>query len=232
MKWRDVVAGAVGSMAMALAAIVANSAAPPATAVVSEAQEIQLTTPLIREIQFMLLRLGMDPGPIDGVIGPQTISAGRRFVERFGLSIIDLVSNGKISVAVLTRLRSEASRVILESERIPAPFSGSPSAATPPGAAVAPVQPAPQPDRFAPCSFDLEDFRIGGTQYTPDKFLQVAFDGSTARAVANLRTRLDEARQIAGNIGGSALTEVQRQARVLDYFSCRLRIEQASDNKN
>ena len=26
--------------------------------------------------------------------------------------------------------------------------------------------------------------------------------------------------------GGSALTEVQRQSRVLDYFTCRLKIEQ------
>ena len=40
--------------------------------------------------------------------------------------------------------------------------------------------------------------------------------------------RLNGARQIAGNIGGSALTEVQRQSRVLDYFTCRLKIEQES----
>jgi hypothetical protein len=44
-----------------------------------------------------------------------------------------------------------------------------------------------------------------------------------------LRDRLNEARQIAGNVGGAALTEVQRQARVLDYFDCRLKIEQASE---
>jgi hypothetical protein len=43
-----------------------------------------------------------------------------------------------------------------------------------------------------------------------------------------LKDRLNEARQIAGNIGGAALTEVQRQSRVLDYFTCRLKIEQAS----
>ena len=41
-----------------------------------------------------------------------------------------------------------------------------------------------------------------------------------------LKERLNEARQIAGNIGGSALGEVQRQARVVDYFNCRLKIEQ------
>jgi len=88
---------------------------------------------------------------------------------------------------------------------------------------------AQAPDRFAACKFSPEDFRIGATAYTPDKYLQVGFDGSSARAVSMLKDRLNEARQIAGNIGGSALTEVQRQSRVLDYFSCRLKIEQASE---
>jgi hypothetical protein len=49
--------------------------------------------------------------------------------------------------------------------------------------------------------------------------------------VANLKDRLNEARQLAENIGGSALAEVQRQARVLNYFTCRLKIEQGSDIK-
>jgi hypothetical protein len=99
----------------------------------------------------------------------------------------------------------------------------------PPAAAVAPVQPpAPAPDRFAGCPFHAEDLRIGATQYTPDKYLQEGFDGSTARAVSMLKDRLNEARQIAGSIGGSALIEVQRQSRVLDYFTCRLKIEQES----
>ena len=89
--------------------------------------------------------------------------------------------------------------------------------------------PAEKPDRFAGCPFKLEDFRIGATQYTPDKYLQVGFEGSTARAVSMLKDRLNEARQIAANVAGSALTEVQRQSRVLDYFNCRLKIEQTSD---
>ena len=91
------------------------------------------------------------------------------------------------------------------------------------------MQPAaPAPDRFAACPFHAEDFRIGATQYTPEKYLREGFDGSTARAVSMLKDRLNEARQIAGNIGGSALIEVQRQSRVLDYFNCRLNIEQKS----
>ncbi len=121
----------------------------------------------------------------------------------------------------------------------PEPFSAakksretSPEVATPSPATAAPAQPpAPPPDPFAACTFNPGDFRIGATQYTPDKFLQVGFDGSTARAVASLKDRLEEARQLAGNVGGSALAEVQRQARVLNYFDCRLKIEQASDGK-
>ena len=46
--------------------------------------------------------------------------------------------------------------------------------------------------------------------------------------MTNLRKRLEEARQLADRIGGSALLEVQRQARVLSYFECRLKIEQGS----
>ena len=104
-------------------------------------------------------------------------------------------------------------------------------AISPPAAAAVPsvTPPAEKPDRFAGCPFKPEDFRIGATQYTPDKYLQVGFEGSTARAVSMLKDRLNEARQIAANVAGSALTEVQRQSRVLDYFNCRLKIEQTSD---
>ena len=140
-----------------------------------------------------------------------------------------LITDNKISGVFLARLRDEASRVILGGEKQPA---ASPEVATPSPVAVAPVQPpAPPPDRFAACTYNPGDFRIGTTEYTPDKFLQVGFDGSTARAVSSLKDRLNEARQLAENLGGSALGEVQRQARVLDYFNCRLKIEQASDGK-
>jgi peptidoglycan hydrolase-like protein with peptidoglycan-binding domain len=171
----------------------------------------------------------MDPGPIDGIVGPQTLSAARKFQAKSGLPMSDLINDGKISAVFLARLRDEASRAILGGEKKP---EASPEAATPSPVAVAPAQPpAPPPDPFAACHFDPGDFRIGATQYTPDKFLQVGFDGSTVRAVASLKDRLNEARQLAENLGGSALAEVQRQARVLDYFNCRLKIEQASDGK-
>jgi peptidoglycan hydrolase-like protein with peptidoglycan-binding domain len=194
-----------------------------AAEVVGKAEELEVTPSLVREVQFMLLRLGMEPGPIDGIIGPQTTRAWRKFEQDTGLAPVDLVGGAKIPATALARLRSEASRVIFEGVRKPEPATAAP---TPP---VAPVQPAaPAPDRFAACPFRAEDFRLGATQYTPEKYLQEGFDGSTARAVSMLKERLNEARQIAGNIGGAALTEVQRQSRVLDYFTCRLKIEQES----
>jgi hypothetical protein len=62
--------------------------------------------------------------------------------------------------------------------------------------------------------------------------LNEGFDGSTAGAVTNLKDRLEEGRQIADKIGLTALKEVQRQARVPQYFECRLKIEQASASKS
>jgi peptidoglycan hydrolase-like protein with peptidoglycan-binding domain len=221
MNGRDIVRCAIFSLAVVMLPIQPWSAGWCAAGVAGKSEDLEVTPSLVREIQFMLLRLGMEPGPIDGVIGPQTTRAWHKFQQDTGLPPIDLVNGAKIPAGAFARLRSEASRVIFEGERKPEPPAAAP---TPPAAAVAPVQPAP--DRFGACPIHAEDFRIGTTQYTPEKYLQEGFDGSTARAVSMLKDRLNEARQIAGNIGGSALTEVQRQSRVLDYFTCRLKIEQ------
>ncbi len=227
MKGRAPLVGVIGYVVIGMVGIAAWSACPYAAEAASGVEDVGVTPSLIREVQFMLLRLGIDPGPIDGVVGPQTIRAFRKFQERSGLPVADLANGGKVSVSLLAKLRGEASRVIFDSEKKP---EAPPAIAAQPVAPPAPPQPAAQaPDRFAACKFSPEDFRIGGTEYTPDKYLQVGFDGSSARAVSMLKDRLNEARQIAGNIGGSALTEVQRQSRVLDYFSCRLKIEQASE---
>jgi peptidoglycan hydrolase-like protein with peptidoglycan-binding domain len=224
---RDMVLPVIGCIAIAVAGVMTCSARLQASEGVSGVEEVELTPSLVREIQFMLLRIGVDPGPIDGVVGPQTTGAFRRFQERSGLPVRDLVNGGKISTSVLARLRGEASRVFFESDKKtePAPAISAPAAA----AVTSVTPPAEKPDRFAGCPFKPEDFRIGATQYTPDKYLQVGFEGSTAHAVSMLKDRLNEARQIAANVAGSALTEVQRQSRVLDYFSCRLKIEQTSD---
>ncbi len=227
MKGRDPLVGLTSCLVIGMMAISAWSARPYAAEAVSGVEYAEATPPLIREIQFMLLRLGIDPGPIDGVVGPQTIRAFHKFQEQSGLQVTDLANGGRVSVSLLAKLRGEASRVIFDSEKKP---DSPPAIAVQPAAPPPPPQPAAQaPDRFAACKFNPEDFRIGATAYTPDKYLQVGFDGSSARAVSMLKDRLNEARQIAGNIGGSALTEVQRQSRVLDYFSCRLKIEQASE---
>lgn len=205
----------------------AASALPPAPcpAVEAAAEDVEVNPALVREVQFMLLHLGMDPGPIDGVVGPQTTKAFQKFEERSSLPAVSLINGGRISSAVLTRLRAEASRAILGGAVKPETPS---AAASPPPSSTPPEKPV---DRFADCSYRPEDFRIGNIQYTPDKYLQEGFDGSTSRAVAMLKDRLNEARQIAGSIGGAALAEVQRQARVLDYFTCRLKLEEASATK-
>jgi peptidoglycan hydrolase-like protein with peptidoglycan-binding domain len=209
-------------------AFTASAMSPtPCPTAEAAAEEVEVNPGLIREIQFMLLRLGMDPGPIDGVAGPKTTKAFLTFVERSGMPIQPLVNGGRIPVALLARLRTEASRAILGGEAKPE-TSTVPAAATAPPTREPPAQPT---NRFADCSYGPEDFRIGNTQYTPDKYLQEGFDGSTTRAVAMLKDRLNEARQIAGSIGGAALAEVQRQARVLDYFICRLKVEEVSATK-
>jgi hypothetical protein len=227
MKGRDLLVGALCCLVIGVIGMAGWSARPHAAEAVTAAEDVEATPSLIREIQFMLLRLGIDPGPIDGVVGPQTTRAFRKFQEQSGLPAAELANGGRVSATLLARLRGDASRAIFESEKKP---EAPPTAAAAPAAPPTPPQPAAQaPDRFAACTFNPDDFRIGGTQYTPEKYLQIGFDGSSARAVSMLKDRLNEARQIAGSIGGSALTEVQRQSRVLDYFSCRLKIEQASE---
>jgi peptidoglycan hydrolase-like protein with peptidoglycan-binding domain len=207
----------------------------------------QVATPaLVREIQFMLLQLGFDPGPIDGNAQQLTNKAVHAFEQHAGLPSSDLVNSGPISAALLAELRKETVKALTKgapvaaaSPAAPAPPDAAPPPATaavtppPPPEPPAPPAPAPpQPDRFASCVYDPADFHIGNQQYTPQSFLDEGFGGSTARAVATLHQRLDEARQIADKIGGPALMEVQRQARVVAYFECRQKIEQASATKN
>ena len=188
------------------------------------------TAALVRQVQFMLLSIGFDPGAIDGVPRQATNNAVRQFEQKFGLPESDLIRDGQISVAFLDRLRGQASSVML-GPQTPQPVAAAPPAVPGPAAALVPPAPA-MVDRFAACPFTAADFLIGGTQYTPDTFLKTGFEGSTASAVVDLRNGLEEARRLALQIGGPALGEVQRQGRVLDYFECRLKIEHASPAKN
>jgi peptidoglycan hydrolase-like protein with peptidoglycan-binding domain len=226
---------------------------------------------LVRQVQFMLLSIGFDPGAIDGVPRRATSNAVRQFEQKFGLPEGDLIRDGQISMVFLNRLRAQASSVMLGPQTQPPAAAAAPPAVpgpvatatadlsplrgqapdpvlgpqTPqPAAAAATLPAAPEPvaapvpsapamvDRFAACPFTATDFLIGATQYTPDTFLKAGFGGSTPSAVVRLKAGLEEARRLALQIGGPALGEVQRQRRVLDYFECRLKIEQASPAEN
>ena len=192
---------------------------------------VPATQALVRQVQFMLSTIGIDPGPIDGVPRQLTNAAVHKFEQQAGLPRADLVSRGQISTVLLDHLRQAASGVLLGTP--PQPPPGTPpqgsAPSSPPAVAGAP-HPAPPSDRFATCPYAAADFLIGGTQYTPDSFLQTGFAGSVSTAVDSLKNRLQEAREVALQIGGPALNEVQRQARVLSYFECRLKIERADKN--
>jgi peptidoglycan hydrolase-like protein with peptidoglycan-binding domain len=248
----------VASILAAMVAAISPAPAgePTVSAAISE-NSVAATPGLVRQVQFMLLSVGFDPGPIDGVPRHLTNAAVRRFDQQSGLPVADLVSGGQISTAFLDRLRKAASGALLGIQPQPPAAGATPApapapqpaagattpvpgpapqpavaAAPPPAVAAAPPHPSPPVDRFAACPFDREDFLIGGTQYTPDSFLQTGFSGSVKIAVDSLKDRLQEARQVAQQIGGPALKEVQRQAKVLSYFECRLKIEQGAATKN
>src|SRR6516164_10250374 len=131
MKGGDIVAAVLGCIAISLTAIAFGSGPSYAAGVATEASDVEVSTALIREIQFMLLRLGMDPGPIDGIVGPMTIKAFLTFVERSGMPVQPLVNGGRIPGSLLARLRTEASRVILGGEAKPDAATAAPAAATP-----------------------------------------------------------------------------------------------------
>ncbi len=241
---------AAGAFVALFAALVPAAAGAPTVATATSAtatagnaaaapgNRVAATPALVRQVQFLLSSIGIDPGPIDGVPRQLTNAAVHKFEQQAGLPLADLVSSGQISTALLDRLRKAAAGVLLGTPQPPAasaPSSAPPPAATapapaapPPAAAVAP----PAADRFAACPYAAADFLIGGKQYTPDSFLQTGFDGSLENAVPSLRDRLQEAREVAQEIGGPALKEVQRQARVLSYFECRLKIAQGTAAKN
>jgi peptidoglycan hydrolase-like protein with peptidoglycan-binding domain len=248
MKRRnDFKQAALGIIVVMFAAISQAPAGAPKVEATNPGNAVAVTPALVRQVQFMLFTIGIDPGPIDGVPRRLTNAAIRKFDQQFGLPAVDLVNGGTISTEFLDRLRKAVSVALLGVQppaatppSPPQPAATPPSAPQPtaaptapqPAAAAAPPHPPPPVDRFAACPLDPADLSIGGTQYTPDTFLQMGFGGSTANAVHSLRDRLGEARRVAQQIGGPAVKEVQRQSRVLAYFRCRLNIERASAGKN
>ena len=223
---------ACGIWLLAAAAVLGSTAVPISAAEPAGAgsdETVAATPALVREIQFMLLTVGVDPGPIDGNAQQLTNRAAHIFQARAGLPLSDVSNTGPVSAAFVERLRQEAAKVMFKNSApaVPPPAVAVPPAPPPaPPAPPAPPSPTPPPDPYAGCAYKPEDFLVGGKQHTTQSFLEQGFGGSTALAVSNLRNRLDEARQLAERIGGAALLEVQRQARVLAYFECRLKIEQ------
>src|SRR6202022_5003252 len=104
MRGRDLVTGLLGTIAVSLAMLIAVSAPFHTASVAAEARDVEVNAALIREIQFMLARLGIDPGPIDGIAGQQTLRAVGKFQVQSGLPAGDLVSGGENSAALLERL--------------------------------------------------------------------------------------------------------------------------------
>jgi Putative peptidoglycan binding domain len=93
-----------------------------------QGQNAIATRELVREIQFMLLRLGLGPGPFDGVPRSRTNGAVRRFEAEHGLSVMDLAL-GKPALAEflafcapMPPVRCSATRAVPDASRGGATF--------------------------------------------------------------------------------------------------------------
>jgi peptidoglycan hydrolase-like protein with peptidoglycan-binding domain len=82
-----------------------HAGATAAPAVVQSVPERELTWEEVHEVQIKLRDLKIDPGPIDGVKGPLTSAAVRRFQEARGQR-----GTGDIGLNTLTQLREAAAR--------------------------------------------------------------------------------------------------------------------------
>src|SRR5439155_14117704 len=111
--------------AMAPCASLGQTRSAPATVV--QGQDPLATRELVREMQFMLLRLGLDPGPLDGIPRQLTNGAIRRFEEAHGLPPTELQPGGKVPAELLARLRAEAGRAMFGSAGRAEPEPRSPS---------------------------------------------------------------------------------------------------------
>ncbi len=57
----------------------------------------------VKRVQESLVALGYDPGPIDGLVGPRTVSALRKFESDNGLPV-----RGQLSSELMTRIGAGA----------------------------------------------------------------------------------------------------------------------------
>ena len=77
------------------------SANPPALA----APPVPLTREEVQQLQLQLKGLGFDPGPVDGLSGPLTLQAVRRYAAARGLP-----DNAEVTREILARLRSDGGK--------------------------------------------------------------------------------------------------------------------------
>ncbi|MBI1208871.1 MAG: hypothetical protein GC191_16495 [Azospirillum sp.] len=137
----------IAMLALAIANMTTEAVAQEAAAVRDE-PTVAATPELIRDVQLRLEQLGIPPGPIDGIAGPQTNRAIRFFEARYGLPMADLVIDGRIAKAVLDELQPppdtppEPTAPAVAVEPAPPPVSSPPE---PPPVTAAVPEPLPEP---------------------------------------------------------------------------------------
>ena len=78
-------------------------AAAPASQVATPSLTVNLlTADEVREMQTSLKALGFDPGPLDGIVGPQTLGAAQRYANARGISY-----KNELTRELLVRLLAE-----------------------------------------------------------------------------------------------------------------------------
>jgi peptidoglycan hydrolase-like protein with peptidoglycan-binding domain len=66
-----------------------------------------LTAEGVRAVQQALQKKGIDPGPIDGILGPQTEQAVRKFQDAYGINASGRIDNQTLYALGQTQLASE-----------------------------------------------------------------------------------------------------------------------------
>ena len=64
-----------------------------AVAALDMAAAPKLDTEGVRRVQRRLKAGGIDPGPVDGIVGPQTVEAVRAFKRRYGMKELGMIDN-------------------------------------------------------------------------------------------------------------------------------------------
>jgi len=92
----------------------------------------------VKLLQMRLASVGLNPGPIDGYIGPSTLSAVREFQRQAGMTV-----DGKISDELNEKLAAATDQKAKEWQTKNAPTPPSPQRATTPATSTTSSQPAP-----------------------------------------------------------------------------------------